>query len=325
MFFKRKKRDSLPNNNDLKNIDNSNNSSLSEDSMPVKEILNHTLSKINNCIFKLLEIENTFTKSILKIKDSSQEATHTAEIISHSTTIINENIIKSSGELNEVMDDLHKNNIYLNECSTSFNTLKLTIENTSININGFKNSFNALENNVNKVNNNLSYINEISDQTNLLALNASIEAAHAGDDGKGFAIVAQEVRNLAEMTNKTSKKIDSELQEINQTIAIIKKSVDEIIQSMNNTNSSIDTTISNFNNLEDSNNTIANNITSNINNINSLKNNILDIQSSVNKNEKNSNKVLELVANLSSLGTKKPLIFHHIQCYLKGIEDLLNR
>ncbi|AKN31308.1 chemotaxis protein [Clostridium carboxidivorans P7] len=81
--------------------------------------------------------------------------------------------------------------------------------------------------NVSGTDNILKFVQNISSQTNLLGLNAAIEAARAGDSGRGFSVVAEEIRKLSSNSNDSIKKIDEVLKKIEKSVINISNKVNE--------------------------------------------------------------------------------------------------
>ncbi|MBE9835658.1 methyl-accepting chemotaxis protein [Campylobacter concisus] len=122
-------------------------------------------------------------------------------------------------------DDLQKALSYVDETLNTISNLSSEIAQTSDIENQMAGKIEQLSRDAEQVKSVLVVINDIADQTNLLALNAAIEAARAGEHGRGFAVVADEVRKLAERTQKS-------LTEINATINVIVQAINESSEQM---------------------------------------------------------------------------------------------
>jgi methyl-accepting chemotaxis protein len=173
------------------------------------------------------EINKSMQVSSSQITSIAQEQDNIVEAVKVLTTRINK-------ELQESRDISETSATYMKEDYVMLDLMIVTLDNIVESINRvsqdeqhISTQMHDLAEQTAQIRSILEMIKDIADQTNLLALNAAIEAARAGEHGRGFAVVADEVRKLAERTQKSLSEIDATISIVVQSVSSASENIKE--------------------------------------------------------------------------------------------------
>ncbi|PRO71050.1 chemotaxis protein [Alteromonas alba] len=141
---------------------------------------------------------------------------------------IRQTVLSSFEDISAQTDKISENHRLFAESSESLKQIVADMSGLNTMMSAMSDSIEGLSETADNINKFVTTITSISDQTNLLALNAAIEAARAGDAGRGFSVVADEVRSLANETNQSASEVSELVKSIIQSTQVAVSSVGEL-------------------------------------------------------------------------------------------------
>lgn len=299
----------------------------------VASVVNAVVSDIRSLIEGFFNLSLSITQASRKVTSTSEEASAAIEEISRTVDEIAKGAAAQAEEAQQGVMVVDKLSDQINFVYESYNGIT-TETNKIINLNNVglkavttlrdksKETYETSEkifsvvgnltNTIKDIGLFVESIENIAEQTNLLALNAAIEAARAGEAGKGFAVVADEVRKLADQSRKSTEEINNMMQSIQEESALAISSMEVMKKVSQEQNQAVDKTNSSFNDIANA--------------IDFIVGKINEVNKAVIKMQTDKTEVISAIENISSVSEETAASSQEVAAttenQLKTIDDM---
>ncbi|HEX4843014.1 MAG TPA: methyl-accepting chemotaxis protein [Limnobacter sp.] len=198
----------------------------------MRTALRATVSSMTHGMHQLKSVTEMLNSSSKVLKHSSSEVSESTNNTSNAVELLGNSMADVSNSADQVLGNVQQGLQQTEESKGKITVLVSEIGRVENSVQHMSTKVEEFIHATLKITTMTNDIKQIADQTNLLALNAAIEAARAGEQGRGFAVVADEVRKLAEMSSKSAIKISETTHELNGLAQVVEGAIEDGLSSI---------------------------------------------------------------------------------------------